>query len=95
MLNKQARKFKVRILADFWPKMNSGLGNRALIKGYKQHKLCQVCQKLGQKNKLHETHLLFECMPLKPAHIKYDTQNYKLKHVGKGPESLYKTYWLD
>ena len=34
-------------------------------------------------------------MPLKPAHIKYDTQNYKLKHVGKGPESLYKTYWLD
>ena len=75
--------------------INSGLWNRASIKGYKQHKLCQVCKKAGQNNKLNEIHLLFECAPLQPAHTKYGTKVYKQKYPCESPEKVYKKYWSD
>ena len=83
-----------KFLAEFMT-MNSGLGNRAPIKGYKQHKLCQVCKKAGQNNKLNEIHLLFECAPLQPAHTKYGTKAYRQKYPGESPEKVYKKYWSD
>ena len=85
---------EAKILAEFMT-MNSGLGNRSPIKGYKQHKLCQVCQKAGQNNRINEIHLLFECVSLKPAHIKYGTQAYKQKNAGTDSQNIYKKYWSD
>jgi len=85
---------ETKFLAEFIT-MNSGLGNRAPIKGYKQHKLCQVCRKIGQNNKINEIHLLFECGPLQPAHVKYGMKVYKQKFPGVNTDKVYKNYWSD
>ena len=75
--------------------VNAGLGNRAPITGYRQHKDCQLCIKRSIKKKLNEIHILFECHQLINVQRDYKTYDFKQKHNHLSSEEIYKKYWTD
>ena len=81
-----------RIYAEFMT-MNVGLGNRAPVKTFQQHKLCQLCIYKNKAKKLNEIHLLFGCEYLKTVYDKYGITEYAKRMNSVDPEYLYKKFW--
>ena len=75
--------------------MNAGLGNRGPVKGFKQHKQCQLCLKRNKKEKLNEQHILFECEQLRRLQHKYGLIAYKQASGQLDVSQIYKNFWLD
>ena len=83
-----------KIYAEFIT-MNAGLGNRGPVKGFKQHKQCQLCAKRNKKEKLNEQHILFECEQLRRLQHRYGLIAYKQAAGQIDISQIYKNYWLD
>ena len=81
-----------QIYAEFIT-INTGLGNRAPIKGYRQHKECQLCLSKNVKAKLNEYHVLFDCEQLKEVQKSYKLYDFKAQNITLSSEHLYKKYW--
>ena len=64
-------------LSKSYVTMNSGLGNRGPVKGFKQHKWCRLCEKRNIKEKLNEHHILFKCLALKRLQDRYGMTSFK------------------
>ena len=85
---------KAQTYAEFIT-VNAGLGNRAPIKGYRQHKECQICLTRNIKVKLNEPHVLFDCEQLKEVQKSYNTYDFKVQNIALNSEEMYKKYWQD
>ena len=83
-----------RIYAEFVT-MNAGLGNRGPMKGFKQHKWCQLCIKRNRKEKLNEHHILFQCYSLRRLQNRHGLTEYARNLAGLEVEQIYKKYWTD
>ena len=75
--------------------MNTGLGNRGPVKGFKQHKWCQLCAKRNIKEKLNEHHILFQCPALKRLQDRYGMTSFKQNSVQLEIGQIYKNFWLE
>ena len=75
--------------------MNAGLGNRGPVKGFKQHKWCQLCAKRKVKEKLNEQHILFQCNGLKLLQERYGLSSFKRNFGNLEIGQMYKKYWLE
>ena len=75
--------------------MNSGLGNRGPVKGFKQHKWCQLCEKRNIKEKLNEHHILFKCRALKRLQDRYGMTSFKQSSGQLEVSQIYKKFWLE
>ena len=75
--------------------MNSGLGNRGPVKGFKQHKWCQLCARRNVKEKLNEHHILFQCDVLRRLQDRYGMTSYKQNSGNMEISQIYKNFWLD
>ena len=75
--------------------MNTGLGNRGPVKGFKQHKWCQLCAKRNIKEKLNEHHILFQCPVLKRLQDRYGMTSFKQNSVQLEIGQIYKNFWLE
>lgn len=81
-----------RIYAEFLT-MNAGLGNRAPVKTFHQHKLCQLCVYKNKAHKLNEIHLLFGCEYLKRIYDKYGITKFARDLNSADTVYLYKKFW--
>ena len=75
--------------------MNAGLGNRGPVRGFNQHKWCQLCTKRNKKEKLNEHHILFQCESLKRLQDRYGLTAFKQKSGTLEVAEIYKNYWLE
>ena len=75
--------------------MNAGLGNRGPVKGFKQHKWCQLCAKQNVKEKLNEHHILFKCHVLRRLQERYGLASFKRDSGSLEIGQIYKNYWLE
>ena len=75
--------------------MNTGLGNRGPVKGFKQHKWCQLCAKRNQKEKLNEHHILFECHSLRRLQDRNGMTSFKQASNYQEVHQIYKSFWLE